>query len=408
MELTAPITYTLLFVALYIEVFLLLAYLDSSDEQQEGKAMHAPLPRVCIIVPCFNEAETVRGTISSLLALDYPKQLLSIIAVNDGSTDATPEVLASYQSHAQVQVLHKENGGKHSAMNLALQHTDADVIGCLDADSYVDPLALRASMKRLQESDAAAVTPAIVAHNPDNWLRFIQQAEYALSVFMRRALAASDAVFITPGPFSLFRRDVILELGGWRHAHGTEDMDIAMRLQQQGYRIVNAPQSRVFTKTPHTLQALYRQRVRWTYGFLMNTFDQRHMLFNRGYGALGVIILPTALISIASALYFSFMVIVEGLSRLYHYYVKVSLVGFDLTWSMPTTLFFINTTMVALITYTLITLALTLLFLGRSMADIRLHPASVPLYLVLYSFIAPLWLTGAVVRATLRTQAPWR
>lgn len=408
MEITTPITYTLLFIALYIEVFLLLAYLESTgEESDDASILSTPLPSVCIIVPCFNEAQTVRGTINSLLALNYPRDLLSVIVVNDGSTDATAEVLTEYANNTQVQVLHKENGGKYSAMNLALTHTSAHVIGCLDADSFVDPESLRASISKLQATGATAVTPAIVAHQPDNWLRFIQQAEYALSVFMRKALAATDAVFITPGPFSLFKRDVIVALGGWRHAHGTEDMDIAMRLQEQGHRIVNAPKSRVFTKTPSTLYALYKQRVRWTYGFLMNTFDHRHMLFNRGYGALGLIVLPTALISIGSAIYFSTMVITDALSRVYHYYLKVSLVGADFSVSAPQ-LFFINTTMIALIAYTLIALALTLLFIGRSMAEVRLHPASVPLYLALYSFLAPVWLAGATARAALRAQAPWR
>ncbi|MBP9669051.1 MAG: glycosyltransferase [Candidatus Pacebacteria bacterium] len=406
MEITTYISYSLLFIALYTEVYLLLAFLEAKDEVT-GFVSHAPLPKVAIIVPCFNEETTVAGTLNSLLKLDYPAHLLSIIAVNDGSSDGTAAILDTFKDIPQITVLTKENGGKHSAMNLALQHTDAEIVGCLDADSYVDASALQASVARFMETGAAAVTPAIVAHTPDNWLRFIQQAEYALSVFMRRAFAASDSVFITPGPFSLFRRDVLTKIGGWKHAHGTEDMEIALRLQEGGYRITNAPKARVFTKTPSTVYALYKQRVRWTYGFIMNAMHYRHMIFNRGYGALGMIVLPTALISIGAAIYFTAMVLVDLVSRLYHFWVKVDVAGFSYSIAAPEW-FYVNTTMLALIAYTLIILAVTLLYMGRSLADAKLHPLSVPLYIALYSFLAPWWLIGAVARATVGKQAPWR
>ncbi len=410
MEITSVVTHTLLFIALYTEVYLLLTYLESRVQEREFSTSHTTpqvLPSVAIIVPCFNEEETVAGTIRSLLALAYPHKKLSIIAVNDGSTDATLSVLHTFSHEPQITILSKENGGKHSAMNMALAHTTAEIVGCLDADSYVSPDALLASITRFAETNAAAITPAIVTHTPDNWLRFIQQAEYALSVFMRRAFADTQAVFITPGPFSLFKRDILAAIGGWKHAHGTEDMEIAMRLQEHGYRIANQPLARVFTKTPKTVRALYKQRVRWTYGFIMNVIDYKHALFNPRFGTLGVLVLPTALISIAAALYFTGMVLTYSIQELYDYYILVSLTGFSI--SIPTlSMFFLNTTTAALLAYVLVGLALTLIYIGRSMSDAPLHPVSIPLYILLYSFLAPWWLLGAVSRAGFRAQAPWR
>lgn len=408
MDVIPIITHILLFLALYIEVYLLLSFLEARDGVQENvRLSETDLPTVAIIVPCFNEETTVAGTLHSLLALRYPQNKLSIIAVNDGSTDGTLSVLKTFKNHSQITVLSKENGGKHSAMNHALAYTKADIVGCLDADSFVESEALYASIQRFSTTGAAAVTPAIVALAPTTWLQFVQQAEYALSVFMRRAFAATNSVFITPGPFSLFKRDIVTKMGGWKHAHGTEDMEMAMRLQEGRYKIVNEPRARVFTKTPATIRTLYRQRVRWTYGFLMNVIDYRHMVLNRGYGALGMIVLPAAVISIAAALYFTGVAVGHGLLEAYSFYERVATVG--LSFGIPSlSFFFFNTTSIALIGYTLIVLALALLFTGRAIADAPLHPVSVPLYVLLYSFLAPWWLLGAVSRALMRAQAPWR
>ena len=103
------------------------------------------LPRVCIVVPCFNEEKTLARTMQSIFALWYPRELLDTIIVDDGSTDGTLQIAEEFvracpvvgaERHT-IRVFHKENGGKHTALNLAIQNTDAEIIGCLDADSSV-------------------------------------------------------------------------------------------------------------------------------------------------------------------------------------------------------------------------------------------------------------------------------
>ena len=402
------VTYTFLFIALYIEVYLLLSFLESSEEVAPRKVPEAALPKVAIFVPCYNEEGTVQGTIDSLLALEYPGDRLRVIAVNDGSTDGTLAALAKYDDEQRVTVLSKENGGKHSALNLALAHAgDAEIVGCLDADSFVAADAVRMSVNRFLETDADAVTPAIYVRDPKRIIEFVQQAEYALSIFVRQAFASAQAVPITPGPLSLFRRHAIEDVGGWQHAHGSEDMKVALLLHEKGYRIVNEPRARVITTAPKTTRALYKQRVRWTYGFIMNSYDFRHMLFNRAYGALGMIILPTALISIVSALYFTGFMTYHVILSLSHLMLRFQTVGF--WWGWPSIeSFYFSTSMLSFIMYLLVVLTLGLLFTGRSLAKAPMHILSVPLYVALYSFIAPWWLLGAVVRATIGAQAPWR
>lgn len=398
-----------MFITLFGEVFLLLAFIDSYQETEmsPGAQLPNPAPSVAIIVPCFNEESTVGKTIESLLALTYPKDKLQVIVVNDGSTDNTYAVAKHYANDPRVTVLTKANGGKHSAMNLALEYTTADVIGCLDADSLVDSSALIASITQMYETNAVAVTPAITSMRPTNVLQLIQQAEYSLSVFIRRAFSAAGAIFITPGPFSLFKRDVIVTLGGWKHAHGTEDLEMGLRLQNNFYKITNTPKSRAITKTPDTLYKLYRQRVRWTYGFIMNAIDYKHMFFNPKFGALGLVLLPTAFLSIFSAIFFAAHLMYSVIDALLSMWVRISIVGINPS-APHFDPFFISSSVFNLMVYMLVLIAITLVIIGKRLSGGSTRSFDLPLYITLYGFIAPIWLASAATRALLKKQASWR
>lgn len=409
MELTTAVTYSLMFITLFGEIFLLLAFIDSYQETEAPATAQLPnpAPSVAIIVPCFNEETTVGKTIESLLALSYPQNKLEVIVVNDGSTDNTYAVAQTYSTDPRVSVLTKQNGGKHSAMNMALEKTTAEIIGCLDADSLVDSHALIASITQMYETNAVAVTPAITTMHAKNMLQLIQQAEYSLSVFIRRAFSAAGAIFITPGPFSLFKRDVIVKLGGWRHAHGTEDLEMGLRLQNNFYKITNTPKSRAITKTPDTLYKLYKQRVRWTYGFIMNAIDYKHMFFNPSFGALGMVLLPTAFLSIFSAIFFASHLVYSIFDKFMHMWIKVSVVGIEP--SVPHfDPFFISSSAFIIMVYTLVVFAVALVLVGKRLSGSSARSFDLPLYIALYGFIAPIWLASAATRALLKKQASWR
>ena len=144
----AIIVYILLFISLYFEVFLLITFLEHRPKMYVRlQSAETYFPSVTIIIPCYNEEKTVGDTISSVLKLNYPKDKLHIIAVNDGSTDGTTRALSHFSAYPQVTILHKENGGKHTALNYALGQTTSELVGCLDADSFVDEEALTEIIK---------------------------------------------------------------------------------------------------------------------------------------------------------------------------------------------------------------------------------------------------------------------
>ena len=112
--------YPFLFAAIYFEVFLLVTFLSAPAKEVRKRAQSTSTPKVSIIVPCYNEEKTVGGTVESLLALNYPKEKLQIVLVNDGSTDNTAKVMNQYASHPQITVINQTNAGKHKFHSLRL------------------------------------------------------------------------------------------------------------------------------------------------------------------------------------------------------------------------------------------------------------------------------------------------
>lgn len=404
------ITYGLIFISLYVQIFFLLAVFEHSSRRKPKATpviADADLPSATIVVPCWNEEKTVGGTIESLLKLDYPVDKLKIVVVDDGSTDNTYEIAAQYASDPRVSIIRKKNGGKFTAMNLALANTDTDLFGALDADSFVAPDALRNAVKYFTDG-VHAVTPAMgVANGKKNLLTLMQRAEYALGMAVKYAYSTQNALFVTPGPFSLFRTKTARELGGWIHAHGTEDCEIALRMQSRKLRIVNGPDVFVYTTVPRNVYRLYKQRVRWTYGFLMNALSYRQLFFNRSHGPLGMLVLPTMVFMTAGALYAYALILWHAGSGIGKWLIRIYDTGIHqpklvIDW------FFIDTSPIAVLAVVLFTITLTFMVMGKRILKQKLHSPDAIFYFLIYGFIAPVWLGAALIRAIAGKQAPWR
>ncbi len=287
--------YAVAFFGIYTATFFTLTMLEGTREVKRKKETDWR-PEVCVIVPCYNEENTVEKTVDSLLNLNYPREKLDLIVVDDGSTDNTYEVAKKYEEKG-VRVFQKENGGKHTALNLGLEKTDAEIVGALDADSHVDPDALKRMIPYFEEDDVAAVTPALKIDKPDTWLQMVQMIEYLIGIFLRKVFAMLGSNHVTPGPFTLFKKSFFEEHGPYREAYLTEDIEMALRIEKYNYQIENAPNAYVYTIGPPTFKGLLNQRRRWYYGFIQNTLDYKE-LFSREHGNLGLFVLPSAFISV--------------------------------------------------------------------------------------------------------------
>lgn len=406
------LAYPFIFISLFFEAFLLVTFLSHPARAQRDRKASNATPKIAIIVPCWNEETTIGGTVESLLALNYPKDRLSIVLVNDGSTDHTREVMDAYVGNPQITVIHKENGGKHSAINLGIERSpDAEFVGCLDADSFVAPDALREIIACFDNPRVAAATPAMSVFEPKNTLERMQNAEFIFGIALRHIVAAVNGLYVTPGPFSFYRKSVIDKIGGFRHAHQAEDMEMALRIQRNGYEIDNAVRARVYAKSPSTVRGLIKQRTRWTTGFLRNVaYEYRDMVGNARYGALGVLILPLGFIAVAGGILMFilgvFMTTKEAISTvLITYGVPLSYTliphSFQLFYFPVTTLFVLSLVVTGGI--------ITFIVLGKRVSQ---TPGTLVegmiAYLVLFPFIAPFWLFRSFADVATGHKRAWR
>ncbi|MEI8175003.1 MAG: glycosyltransferase family 2 protein, partial [bacterium] len=209
---SSVIFYILSFLSVYVQVFFLVTFFERKNKilVRKGVISLPEYPGVTIIVPCYNEGETIRGTIESLLDLDYPKDKLKLIIIDDGSKDNTWQIIKEFEKYPNIKVFHKKNGGKYTALNLGLQYLDTPFVGCLDADSFVDSEALKRIITHFDDKNTMAVAPSVVVYNPKNILQGAQKAEYDMAIYTKKMLAFLGGIHVTPGPFSIFRKRNIL------------------------------------------------------------------------------------------------------------------------------------------------------------------------------------------------------
>lgn len=404
--------YVISFLALYVQVFMLVTYLQKKREiviRTEPIALEDH-PAVTILVPCYNEERTLALTVDSLLELDYPKDKLHIIIIDDGSKDNTWQVAKLYADNSQIKLIQKENGGKHTALNKGLEEVCTAFVGCLDADSSVHPEALKRIMTFFSDSTVMAVAPSIIVRDPKTLIQYAQRAEYDMSHYNKKMLAFMGAIHVTPGPFSIFRKKVFDDLGPYRKAHNTEDQEIALRMHTHGYKIDHCPDAYVYTNSPNTIGKLYRQRVRWTYGFLRNAKDYRHLLFRPQYGNVGIFTIPSGLISLSGTILLVSLFLTKVASFIQDRIVQYQATGVAISFGSNFRFdwFFLSTKMMIFVSAMLYIFIIVALVNGRSMTERRRgFPWDIILFVIFYSVVAPFWALKSFWNALWARETSW-
>jgi cellulose synthase/poly-beta-1,6-N-acetylglucosamine synthase-like glycosyltransferase len=305
---------------------------------------------------------------------------------------------------------HKENGGKHTALNFGISKITTDMVGCLDADSYVNKDMLRNIVTYFADKEVMAVTPSVKVWKPKTIIQLMQKVEYGWGIFIRKMLSYIDALYVTPGPGTIFRKEVFENLGGYRHAHLTEDMEIALRMQSNQYKIANSHDAYVYTVAPDTVYKLYKQKLRWTYGFIKNVIDYRFMFFKKQYGNLGVFILPIATFSILSGIYVGLSTLSSIIASLFREFTKIRTVGINFNWDgFSFDLFSINTEYIAILSVIALLGMVTIIVVSRRMAEGKMSLGMDLIYfMTLYTFIAPVWMARALYNALFSVKTNWR
>lgn len=341
------LTYFVVLNSLYL-LFNIVAYVSLRQHRRRwtGRDLDAIVrspatPGVSIVAPAYNEEATLAESVRSLLLLNYPQ--FEVVVVNDGSKDRTLPVAVeafdllrapvSYAQPVATQPVHgvyrslvnrdlvvidKANGGKADAINAGINAARYPLVCVIDADSLLEEHALtRAVLPFVEDPRTIAAGGIVRIANgctvesgrvtrvalPRNRVAMFQIVEY-LRAFLggRVAQSAFNGLLIISGAFGIFRRDAVIQAGGFRHDTIGEDMELVTRLHRlyrerhEPYRIVFQPEPVCWTEAPETLRILSRQRNRWQRGTLQTLGFHARMIGNPRYGVIGLVSMPYYLI----------------------------------------------------------------------------------------------------------------
>ncbi len=242
-------------------------------ERSAGPGVEQPpalkeYPPVSIIVPCFNEGENVRETIAQLTLQDYPA--FEIIAVNDGSSDDTGEILDELSiQYPQLRVIHlADNEGKAVALRMGTLVSQHEFLVCIDGDALLDQHAVRWMMVHFTSGPrVAAVTGNPRIRTRSTLLGRIQVGEFSAIIGMiKRAQRIYGRVFTVSGVIAGFRKSALHDVGYWSTDMVTEDIDISWKLQLRHWDIRFETHALCWILMPETFAGLWKQRVRWSQG----------------------------------------------------------------------------------------------------------------------------------------------
>jgi len=295
-------------------------------------------PPISILVPAYNEAKNIVSSVRALLGLNYPQY--EVIVINDGSTDntlgvlekafslrrtahvyhreiptATVKVVYRSRLYANLWVLDKENGGKADALNAGMNFSQYPLYCAIDADSVLEKDALvrvvRPYMDRFPEvvavggivrvANGCRITNGVVEEVglAKKWLPNFQVVEY-LRAFLsgRVAWGAWNALLVISGAFGVFKKQPVMDMGGYSIETVGEDMELVVRLhrnlrkQKRRYHIHFIPDPVCWTEVPHQWRMLARQRNRWQRGLGQALYRNLPMFANPKYGSIGMVAMP--------------------------------------------------------------------------------------------------------------------
>jgi cellulose synthase/poly-beta-1,6-N-acetylglucosamine synthase-like glycosyltransferase len=297
-----PLVNGVLFVALLLSTFtywlIVPGALYQHISERERRITVEEWPSVAVLVPAYNEEGYVGPCIDSFLDAEYPEEKLEMVVVDDGSTDRTFQEAVSH-ANEDVRVLQKPNGGKHSALNRGLEETDSELVVCVDADSKVEPGALKELVRTYRsDPETAAVAGNVRVENADSLVTRLQSLEYIIGINMfRRALDVLGFVKVVPGCLGMFERETVERVGGYSEDTVTEDFDLTLSLLKLGKQVRHSSKAVVETEVPETWRDLYSQRLRWFRGNAQTVFKHSNVFTDTGFGRLHLVMAPYFLLS---------------------------------------------------------------------------------------------------------------
>ncbi|MFB8777394.1 bifunctional polysaccharide deacetylase/glycosyltransferase family 2 protein [Streptomyces broussonetiae] len=272
-------------------LMLLLSAAHARRVRRKGFRWGPPITEpVSVLVPAYNEAKCIENTVRSLMASEHP---IEIIVIDDGSTDGTARIVEA-MGVPNVRVVRQLNAGKPAALNRGLANASHDIVVMMDGDTVFEPATVRELVQPFGDPRVGAVAGNAKVGNRDTLIGAWQHIEYVMGFNLdRRMYDILRCMPTIPGAVGAFRRSALQRIGGMSEDTLAEDTDVTMALHRDGWRVVYAENARAWTEAPETVQQLWSQRYRWSYGTMQAIWKHRRALVDRGpSGRFGRVGLP--------------------------------------------------------------------------------------------------------------------
>ena len=287
------------YVTLFITSLLFFIYLSNRN-----KLFNYPksnIEPVSIIMPCYNEEKEIAKALDSLINLNWPNDMLEIIVVDDKSSDNSVKIAKKYEKKYKfIKVIESKSnsGGAARPCNIGLEAANHNYVAITDADSKPEKNILRKMIGFLQiEKNTAGVTCSVLVDKPPKtFIEKLQLIEYIVIAFSRKLLDFINAVYVTPGPFALYKKDKLIEAGKFDEKNMTQDIEIVWALRKIGYDVRMSLDAKVYTSAPKKLKVWWKQRNRWNIGGMQTLIKHKSQIFKNNI--LGNFIIPFFSISL--------------------------------------------------------------------------------------------------------------
>ncbi|MCM3297051.1 glycosyltransferase [Streptomyces pseudogriseolus] len=272
-------------------LMLLLSGAHARRVRRKGFRWGPPVTQpVTVLVPAYNEAKCIENTVTSLMASDHP---IEVLVIDDGSTDGTARIVEA-MGLPNVRVIRQLNAGKPAALNRGLANARYDIVVMMDGDTVFEPSTVRELVQPFGDPRVGAVAGNAKVGNKDSLIGAWQHIEYVMGFNLdRRMYDILRCMPTIPGAVGAFRKSALEPIGGMSDDTLAEDTDVTMALHRAGWRVVYAENARAWTEAPETVQQLWSQRYRWSYGTMQAIWKHRRALVDKGpSGRFGRVGLP--------------------------------------------------------------------------------------------------------------------
>ncbi|WMX64677.1 bifunctional polysaccharide deacetylase/glycosyltransferase family 2 protein [Streptomyces collinus] len=271
-------------------LMLILSVAHARRVRRRGFSWGEPVTEpVSVLVPAYNEAKCIEQTVRSLVASDHP---IEVLVIDDGSSDGTARIVENLGLPG-VRVVRQLNAGKPAALNRGIANAKYDLIVMMDGDTVFEPTTVRELVQPFGDPRVGAVAGNAKVGNRDSLIGAWQHIEYVMGFNLdRRMYDVLRCMPTIPGAVGAFRRSALERVGGMSDDTLAEDTDITMAMHRDGWHVVYAEKAVAWTEAPESVQQLWSQRYRWSYGTMQAIWKHRRSVFERGpsgrFGRVGM------------------------------------------------------------------------------------------------------------------------